>query len=540
MSSTTAAASSSVGTINVQLLVSQLMAVANQPVAALNTKIATEQTQISAFGTISSQFSTLQTSITQLNIDASTNAATMSNTSVASATAGYTAMPGTYTMNVSSLAQAQSLVSAGQASSTAAIGNGVATTLTFNFGTTTGTPIAAGTTAGSTTVTGSTAGLTVGATITGPGIPAGATVASITNGNSFVISAAATATNASASLLANGGFTSNGSASQSITISSANNTLQGIATAINTANIGVTATIINDGSATAPYHISITSNSTGASNSMQITTTGGDGTIGAIVGYDPASTENMNQTVAAQNANFTLNGIAVTSATNTVPNAIQGVSLTLSSVTTTPATLTVGPNTSGVTTDITSFVNAYNSLWKQLSTVSAYGAAATSAGGATTGGILAGNGTVRALMTQMQSVLDTAVTPAPGGSLNYLAQIGVTIQRDGTLAVDSTALNKALTSNFADVNNLLTSSAGVLTNLNNWANTVLTPGSGMIPAATSAISATITLQQTQVTQMNAQLTTLQAQYLQQYTNLNMLLTNMNGTSTYLTQQFAKN
>ncbi|MBW8077136.1 MAG: flagellar filament capping protein FliD [Gallionella sp.] len=472
MSTTVAASSSAPGTIDVQSLVAQLMAVANQPVTAINSKIATEQTQLSDFGTLSGLVSSLQTTMTQLSIDASTNSATSSNTAAVTPTANSTAVAGSYAVNISSLAQAQSLVSAGQASSSTAISNGTATTVTFAFGTTAGTT-----------------------------------------------------------------FTANGSAAKSITIDSTNNTLSGIAAAINAANMGVTATIINDGSTTAPYHIALTSNSTGASNSLQITTAGGDGTINTLLAYNPAGTMNMTQTVAAQNANFTLNSIPISSASNTVANAIQGVSLTLGSVTTSPVTLKVGPNTQGVTSDITSFTSAYNALWNQLKTLSAYGSSPTS-GGATTAGDLPGNSTIRTMMSQMQSVLDTATTPASGGSLSYLAQIGVAMKTDGTLSVDSAMLNTALTNKFSDVGNLLTSATGVINNMNSWANAVLAPGNGLIPSATSAINSTITDQKNKISQMNAQNTILQAQYLQQYTNLNMLLTSMNSTSTYLAQQFA--
>ena len=142
------------------------------------------------------------------------------------------------------------------------------------------------------------------------------------------------------------------------------------------------------------------------------------------------------------------------------------------------------------------------------------------------------------MMSQMQSVLDTATTPASGGSLNYLAQIGVAIQTNGTLSVDSATLNNALTNKFSDVRNLLTSATGVINNMNTWANTVLAPGNGLIPSATQAINSSITDQRNKISQMNAQNTILQAQYLQQYTNLNMLLTSMNSTSTYLAQQFS--
>ena len=76
-------------------------------------------------------------------------------------------------------------------------------------------------------------------------------------------------------------FTSNGSGTKSITIDSTNNTLAGIRDAINAAGMGVTATIVNDGSGT-PYRLSLTSTSSGASNSLKITTSGGDAAIDSL------------------------------------------------------------------------------------------------------------------------------------------------------------------------------------------------------------------------------------------------------------------
>lgn len=461
-------ASSSVG-IDVQTLVSQLMSVERQPINNLNTEITSNQTKISSLGTISGLVSDLQTAAQGMNTALLNNSTTVSNSSALIATASTTAAAGSYTLNISSLAQSQSLVSAGQASSTTAISNGVATTLTFDFGTTSGTT-----------------------------------------------------------------FTSNGSGTKSITIDSTNNTLQGMATAINAANMGVTATIVNDGSATAPYHIALTSNSTGASNSLKISTSGGDGTINNIVAYDPAGTQNMSQTVAAQNANFTVNGIAISSASNSNTTAIQGVNLTLTGLTSSPATLTVAHDTQGITTAVNSFVSAYNALYGQIQSRSAYGTTTAP------GGSLAGDGSLRAMMSQLQGIFNTPATPAAGGKLNYLAQIGISLQTNGTLSVDSTVLNTAMSNNFSDVSNLFSSTTGFATRMNTWAQSTLSPGNGLIPSATQSLNDVITRDNNKISQLEARMTVLQAQYTQQYTNLNMLLSNMNSTSTYLTQQLSKN
>lgn len=323
-------------------------------------------------------------------------------------------------------------------------------------------------------------------------------------------------------------FTSNGTGTKSVTIDSTNNTLQGMRDAINAANIGVTATIVNDGSAT-PYRLVLTSNSSGASNSLKITTNGAGNGVDSLLAYDPAGIKNLTQTVAAQNASYTLNGIAMTNSSNTVTNAIQGVSFTLNSITASPATLTIAHDTAAVNTAATNFVDAYNSMYAQLKSRSAYGNATATAGS------LAGDGTVRMMMSELQGIF---MTPASGGTLTMLAQAGISTQTDGTLKLDSTALNSAMSTNYSDVVNLFTSANGFLTRLDTWATSAVTPG-GLISNHISSLNTSITGFNNQISQLEHRMTALQAYYTTQYSNLNMLLTSMNSTSSYLTQQFTK-
>lgn len=325
-------------------------------------------------------------------------------------------------------------------------------------------------------------------------------------------------------------FTSNGTGIKSITINSTNNSLQGIAAAVNAANMGVTATLINDGSATSPFRLSITSNSTGASNSLKISTTGGDGSINTLLAYDPAGVKNLTQTVAAQNANFTVNGIAISSASNTVTNAIQGVSLTLNKTTVSPATLTVAHDTAAVNTAVTSFVDSYNALYNQMRTRSAYGSAGTTAPS------LAGDGTIRLMMDQLRGVLTSGAT---GGTMSLLSQAGITTQSDGTLKLDSTVFNTALSSNYSDMSNLFTSASGFSTRLDSWATSVLTPGTGLIATRTQNINTSTDGYNQRVSQLENRMTILKKQYTIQYSNLNMLLSSMNSTSSYLSVQLTK-
>jgi flagellar hook-associated protein 2 len=306
--------------------------------------------------------------------------------------------------------------------------------------------------------------------------------------------------------------------------------MQGIAAAINAANMGVTATLINDGSATSPYRLSITSNSTGASNSLKISAAGGDGSINTLLGYDPAGVKNLTQTVAAQNANFTVNGVAITSASNTVSSAIQGVSITLNSTTVTPATLTVAHDTAAISTAVSSFVDSYNALYNQMRSRSAYGTTGAAAPA------LAGDGTVRLMMDQLRGVFMTGAT---GGTMTSLSQAGITTQADGSLKLDSAAFSTALSGNYSDMSNLFTSASGFATRLNTWATSVLTPGTGLIDTRTQSIKTSTDAYNQRISQLENRMTTLQKQYTTQYSNLNMLLSSMNNTSSYLSVQLAK-
>lgn len=473
---TSSVASTSVGTLDVPTLVSQLMALERRPIDKLNTQVSSYQTKISSFGTISGLVSGFQSAVKTLNSSLQGYSAASSDASIASATANSTAVAGSYSLNVSTLAQAQNLVASGQTSSTAAIGNGVATTVTFDFGTISGGTLAGGVYTGST-------------------------------------------------------FTSSGAGTKSITIDSTNNTLQGIRDAINAANMGVTANIVNDGSAT-PYRLTLTSTTTGISHSVKITTAGGDGTIDALIAHDPGglpAAQHLNQTIAAQNANFTVNGIAITGTTNSSTTAIQGVSLTLSKVTTSPITLSVSRDTAAVSSAVSGFVDSYNALYSQLKSRTVF---ATSG---SPGGVLAGDGTARLMMEQLRSIFRTG---ASGGTLTSLSEVGITSVTDGTMKVDSSKLNSAMATNYADFTNLFSSTTGFATRLDTWATSALS-GGGLIDNRVNSLKTYIDGYNQKISQLENRMTILQKQYTAQYSNLNMVLSRLNATSNYLTQQLTK-
>jgi len=376
--------------LDVGSIVSQLMAVERKPVNALKVKEANYQAKLSAFGSIKGAVGGFQNVLASLSNAAKFQSlkATPADGTVFAASASSIAAAGTYSLEVSKLAQAQKLVTTGQVSSTTSIGNG---TLTFDFGS-----IAGG-------------ALGVDGKYTGAS------------------------------------FTANGNGAKTVTIEANNNSLQGIRDAINAAKVGVTATIINDGG-TSPYRLALSSDNLGASNSIKISVAG-DAALANLLGHNPAATQNLSETAAAQNAEFKVDGVAISKTSNSVSDVIQGVTLTLQKITTSPTSLVVARDTATTKSSIESFVKAFNDLNKALKEFSAYNPATQQ------GAILQGDATIRTLQTQMRAVLNTPISHTDG-ALTTLSQIGVAFQKDGTLALDSARLNTAISNNFSDIANL--------------------------------------------------------------------------------------
>ncbi len=356
--------------LNVTSLVSQLMATQQQPLLNLQTQQATYQAEISAYGSLAGTLSTLQTDASNLSSANlySAYTATASASGFFTSSANATASAGSYGLAITNLAQANKLASnTHYASTSTTVGSG---TVTFQFGTTTA-------------------------------------------GSPPTFSPSAT------------------QGAQTLTIDSAHNSLAGISAAINSANVGVTASIANDGSG---YRLVLTSNNSGAANSLKVSTTG---SLSAL-SYDPtAGSNSMTQTVAGKDAMFTLDGMAMTSASNTVTNAIQGVSLTLTQPTTTPLTLTVAANTALIQSAVQSFVTDYNAAQASIKSLTAYNATTKTAA------ILTGDSTVMSVQTQLRAILNTPLSTA-GGGLNNLADVGITFNKDGTLALNTATLGSVL------------------------------------------------------------------------------------------------
>ena len=461
--------------LDVKGMITQLMAVEQKPLTQLSTQEAKYQAKLSSLGSISGALSSMQVAAKALaSASAVNNSASSSDSSVLTATAGSDAQPGAYSVTVNKLAQPQKLLAAGVASTSSAIGSGSDTTLTFSFGSITGTPDGAGSYASPTT---------------------------------FAANAAKTPV--------------------AVLITSSNNTLAGIRDAINAAGAGVTASIINDGGSS-PYRLTITSNDTGLANSLKISSSDDSavaGTIGALLAYNPASTDGtagtqkLSQTQVARDADLTIDGVAITSASNTVAEAIQGVTLTLAKEAAT-SQVTIARNTSGITTSLGALVSAYNTVNSAIARPTAKGA------------VLQGDSGVLALQRQVVNLLGGIYNS--GGAYTRMSDLGVSFQKDGTLVLDSAKLATAMSANTVGVAALTTA----LGNAIDSAATGLIGSSGPISTKTASINLSIKAIGTRRTEMQSHLDDVQARYTKQFSALDTLISNMNATSTYLTQQLA--
>ena len=456
--------------LDVKSLVTQLMALEQRPMTLLTSQESRYQAKLSSLGTIKSALSTLQSAASGLTSSSTSQySSTVADASILTTTPTSNASPGTYKVTVSALAQAQKLLSGGTASMADAIGGGGSTTLTFTLG----------------------------------------TISSDLGAVDGVYSDAHFAANP-------------GKSPVSVVIDGTNNSLTGIRDAINNANAGVTASIINDGG-TSPYRLTITSNDTGAANSLSIAASG-DAAVAALLAYDPQGTQHLTQTQVARNAALSVDGVAITSASNSVTDAIQGVTLNLTKVHANPLTdftsVTVQRDSSGLNPAMSALLNAYNGLNKTVGGLT--GKAAAFQGDS---GVLEMRSKVRDILTAPQ---------ATGAGITLLTQLGISFQKDGSLAVDSAKFNAAVTANPAAA----AAFTAALGRAVNAAATNLLGSAGPITSKTDGLNNSIKNIQKREADLQHRLDATQARYQKQFSDLDTLLGKMAQTSTYLTQQLA--
>jgi flagellar hook-associated protein 2 len=330
-----------------------------------------------------------------------------------------------------------------------------------------------------------------------------------------------------------------GGTSFSVTVNGSNDTVAGIAAAINSAtgNPGIEASVVTG---TDGAHLVLTSSLTGASNTIQVSETDG-GTGLSDLTYGTGNTANYTEPTGGtpQDAEFSIAGVAYTSASNTVTDALSGVTLSLTGTTTTttsgtttdtPATLTVATNTSSIVTNIQAFVSAYNTMQSSLASLGSYSSTTDTAGP------MMGNPLLLGIQNELNSALYSIVDTG-SSTYNSLASIGITTNSDGSLSLNTTTLSAALTSDFSAVSQLFSGASGVAASLNTQITSDLASGGPISTASQTLVQQENSLT-AQSTQLQQQMNALSASLTQQYSSLNTLLSSLQTTSSYLTQAFA--
>lgn len=461
--------------LDVSSIVTSLMAVEKLPLTKLQTAASTMQTKLSAFGQMQSFVSSFRDAAAQLQ-SASAYAVTTSTSSDAAsvgATSTTKAIPGAYSVSVSSLASTQSTVTAaGQFSAgTDVVGTGSITISlgTWSTGQTSFTPKA-----GATDVV----------------IPIGAT----------------------------------------------ENTLAGIRDKINAAKAGVSATLVTDANGTRlALQSSATGAANGFRvTTADDDTTHTDSTGLSRLAFDPpAGTASTTLTQAALNTKASINGIAVETTGSTLTDVVDGMTFNLNKVTTTPVTISVTRNTDSVKTLLTGFVASYNALASFLNDATAYDAANKKAallqGDATTTGL---QNQLRAMVSQAGAA-STAFGSLSDIGLEFQkdGRLKVNDTKLSAALVKLPELTTAMTK--VDTDNA--SNNGFAKKISAWADTLL-GSAGSLPGKTKSIQSQINANQKDQNKTNDRLTAIEARIRAQYSALDKTMSNANALSKYVTQQ----
>lgn len=447
--------------LDVNSIITSLMTLEQRPLVQLQAQASGIQSKISAFASLKGQLSNLGDVAGKLADPANWKPVKVesSTTTALTVTASSGAVPGQHSLTVSRLAQAQVLSSGAYASSSSVVGTGKLT-------------------------------LEIGKTEDGVFTP-GADNKPVT-----------------------------------IDINAGNGTLTGVRDAINAAGAGVTASIVNG---TGGARLVLRS-ADGAENTIRVTATDDDGNATDAAGlsalaYDPAaaagSGRNLTQSQAAQDAAFTIDGIEVTSASNTVTGAIEGVTLQLRQVTTEPVSVSIANDTAALRKNIDSFVGAYNALNKLLQS--------QTQADTNNRGPLQADSTAVSLLNNLRTMLRGSVSGL--GVPDSLAAAGIELQRDGSLLVSDKKLAPLLDQP-AQLAALFTQKGGgdargFGERFKSWAQT-LTGAEGPLTTRTEGLQRSVETNQKQQETMQDRLERTEKRLRAQYQRLDTQMSSLNG------------
>ncbi|MDP2003357.1 MAG: flagellar filament capping protein FliD [Desulfurivibrionaceae bacterium] len=441
-------------------LIKQMMAVERRPILQLQRQEAGIQARISGLGSVKAALAGLQGSVKDLKSLSTTKTFTAesANFDALAAKASASAVPGTYQVEVTALAQSQQVRSAVFTGSDAVVGTG---DLTIQVG----------------------------------------------------------AANA-----------------VTLTIDSTNNTLAGIATAINEARAGVTAGVINAGDG--KYYLTLAAGQSGAANTITLTMADADANNTDNAGlsslYEVPADQTFFETQPAADAELILNGITVTRSGNTISDLVGGVTLTLKQADPgIPFALTVSRAATTAAGKLGGFVSQYNALVDTLNGLQ------TPDPKTGQGGLLQGDSLTRQVESRLRSFIHQSLGNA-GDPVRSLSDLGVKVERNGQLSLDQTVLNAALEKDGDGVVNFL---AGVSGGSQGFAGPVdtmldqyLKGNTGLLATKEAGLKSSITRIGDQVERIELRLSMREENIRRQFNVLESLMADFQATSGTLDQQ----
>ncbi len=309
---------------------------------------------------------------------------------------------------------------------------------------------------------------------------------------------------------------------KTIELTSENNTLEGLMNAINDADIGVTSSIINDGT-DAPYRMTFTGQNVGSTFTIDATgLTGG--------------TESFNNFTVSQpgtQAHIIVDGLDIYSDTNTISEAIPGVTLDLLQAETgTETQIKIDQDTSAITKNIQDFISGYNEVVSFVT--------AQSTMGDTTGGILSGDSGLSSIKRYLQDTLTTLTDNE--GSFRALSQLGLETQKDGTITLNTDTLNDAIDSDLDSLVSLLAGDGdefeGIATTFDNYLDGLTNNTTGLLAGREESITSNLRRLDGRIEQMELRLFKREETIRSKFNAMEQMVSLMNAQSDFLTQQMS--
>ena len=334
------------------------------------------------------------------------------------------------------------------------------------------------------------------------------------------------------------GFTAASGKTATITLDSSNNTVSGIRDAVNAANIGVTASLVVDGTQT---RLLFTADDTGAATAISITSS--DAALsqlrhGYTDGASPAFVSNLTEARSPKDASFKLNGLSLTNASNKITGLVDGLDFTLKNTTTSAESILIAKDTAGIEAKIQAFVDSYNSYQTTLSSLMDYQDEA---------GALSGDSTARRIQTSIRAQT-TGVINISGNVFSSLSDMGVTSDQYGKLTLKSSDFQSALSKNSDDLKEFfggVTTTSGLTDNtdatgladlLASSIDTYVNASTGMLISRENRIDDAIDDIADDRLDVIARMESLEERYTKQFTAMDTLVGQLQGTSDFLTNQ----